>query len=736
MDIGTNLCTWAADELRPDALFKSVVAGFLTYLLGIIIVLSFGALIFSGDLASQLPYGIGLVIVGDALFCLIVAVFSSYPGSIGVEQDVPSAILAVASAAIMAALPAGATTEQRFATVVVMIACTTILTGLIFLLLGGLRLGGLVRFLPYPVMGGFLAGTGWLLAMGAIGVMTTGGLGQDMFLANNLIHWLPGALLGALMLFAVNRFKGPLVLPSTFVGAIVAFYLVTLALNIPLARLSRDGWLLGPFPAGSLWQFPLSPNLLTHVDWPALATQIPALAPAAIISVIALLLNASGLELVARRDIDPNRELLTAGLGNVIGGLAGGLIGYHAISLSTLNHALSGSKRLPGLLTSLLIALTVVAGASALNYVPRLILGGLLFFLGLTLLEEWVYRAWFKFPRIDLLIVLSILAVIAVRGFLEGIAVGIVLTILIFVVNYSRISIVKHGLSGSDYRSRVTRNAREREILDASGDQIYISKLQGFIFFGTANNLFAEIKAYLEHTPRVRFVVLDFREVTGLDSTGLLSFSRMVQLVQEKGMTLILTGESATVRRQFEQGGLREQTLAFRFFPDLDHGIEWCEKQILAASATEPEAQKGLREQLEEILPGSSAVARLMGLLERSDIGPGEYLIRQGDDPDRIFFIESGQVTAQLEGPDKQPMRLQTMRGGHSVGELGFYLGLKRTASVIADEPSVIYCMSKSELARIESSDPEVASVLHRVVVQILGYRVVHLTRIVDALES
>lgn len=735
--ISTRFSIWAAEELRPEVLVKSVAAGILTYLLEIIVVISFTALIFSGDLARQLPNGIGFIVAGDALLCAVVALLSSYPGSIAVEQDAPSAILALVVAATMAALPAGASAGEQFSTVVVIIVGTTVFSGLFFILLGVLHLGGLARFLPYPVMGGFLAGTGWLLTNGGVGVMVNTSTGADMLLPNMLLRWLPGVMLAVVMLLAVNRVKGPLVLPGAFAGAVALFYAVAWLTNTPFARLSAEGWLLGPFASGSLWRFPLSAATLSQANWPVVAGQIQNLVPVALISVIALLLNASGLELITKQDINPNRELVTAGLGNLAAGLIGGLVGYHAISLSSLNHAMTGSKRLPGLLTAFLIGLTVFVGASALNYVPKMLLGSLLVFLGLSLLIEWVYQAWFKFPRLDFLIILLILAIIALRGFLEGIVVGLVLTIIIFVVNYSRISVVKHILTGRDYRSRVSRSRREQEILNAHGDQIYILKLQGFVFFGTANNLFEQIRERLLQSGRapLRYAVLDFEQVTGLDSTGLLSFAKMLQLVQEEHVTLTITGASSGMRKQFEKGGLKERPGVLRFSPDLDHGIERCEAEIIAAARIEPEAEKRLQDHLDEMLPQTQNMARLIRHLERREVAAGEYLICQGDDADFIFFVESGRLTAQLETPGQEPMRLETTRGGRSVGELGFYLGIRRTASVVATEPSVVYYMSKQDLEHIEKTDPEAASLLHRVVVQVLGERVVHLTRVVDALQ-
>src|SRR5207248_2337606 len=116
-------------------------------------------------------------------------------------------------------------------------------------------------------------------------------------------------------------------------------------------------------------------------------------------------------------------------------GATGGLIGYTAISLSSLNHTMSGGRRVVGLVTALLLGATAFVGADALNALPTLLPGALLLYLGLDLLHEWIYRTWFTCSRIDWLIVALIMGVIAVRGFLAGIAVGLVLAVGVFVVS-------------------------------------------------------------------------------------------------------------------------------------------------------------------------------------------------------------------------------------------------------------------------------------------------------------
>jgi SulP family sulfate permease len=430
-----------------------------------------------------------------------------------------------------------------------------------------------------------------------------------------------------------------------------------------------------------------------------------------------------------------------------------------------------------GLVTALLLGATAFVGVAALNVVPTLLPGALLVYLGLDLLHEWVYRAWFTSSRIDFLIIALIMGVIAARGFLAGIALGLTMAVVVFVVSASRTSVVKHALSGMEYRSRVTRGPGQQAVLQARGGDLYVLKLRGVIFFGTAYALYERIRARATDPglPALRFVVLDFAQVTGLDSTGLLSFAKLRQLAQERRLTLVLTGLSGGVCAQFARGGFGDQPGVLRILADLDHGLEWCEDAIIAAQAAQERAQRlhaqpgavpeqleaivpagtqqvgrgsadqppaadqeegqSLRAQLEAILPPGSRVDRLLSHLQRQEVAAGTYLIRQGDDPGRLFFIESGQVTAQLEAAGRAPVRLETTRGGRVVGELGFYLGGKRTAAVVVDEPSTVYCLCREDLERIEGSDPVAALLLHRAIVHLVGGRVVHLVRAVEALE-
>ncbi len=730
--LGERLRQSASDELSGQRLVSSIVSGSLLFVLEISIIVSFTVLIFSSETTNLAPAAVGTIIIADAVLVLFMSLTSSYAGTIAIGQDAPAAILAVATAHVLGAMSTSDPAVQ-LATISMVLVVSAVSTGLFFYLLGQFKLGGLVRYLPYPVMGGFLAGTGWLLVSGGISTMAnTSGLG--LVQSGELVRWVPGFILGVLFLVVAERTRNPLILPLTILAAVGAFFLTGLAFGQTPATLLNDGWLLGLPPTDVSWTLPLNSANIAAADWQAILSDVGHLAPVMIISAIALLLNANGIELVVRQDIHLSHELKTAGLGNVLVGLFGGIVGYHAISLTTLNEKMSGGRRLPGALMATLLIVSITVGTTLLGYIPLAVLGGVLIMTGLALLWRWVVGAWRTFPLIDFVIVVLILLTIAIWGFLEGIAVGLVATIVMFVVSYSRSSVVKHELSGESFHSRVARSGMERRQLDALAGQIYLLQLQGFIFFGTANSLFNQVRHHVERET-TRYVILDFESVSGLDSTALMSFEKLVQLARDEQVILVLTGLSDSIRSQFERGGLGGAIDVIQFVPDLDHGMEWCENALLDdAGNFDAHVGTDLGAQLAHILPPDVDLAHLLPHLTRETFSAGAYLMRYGDPPDYIYFIESGQVTAQVITPSGEAVRLETMQGGRVVGELGFYLGTTRSADVIADADTVAHRLSQAELVHLETAHPEAASAFHRAIVHLLGERVLHLTEAYNSL--
>jgi len=366
-------------DFQLDRLLPTVTAGLLAGVLEVLLVVSYAALIFSGDLSKFVSVGIGLALFSTVVMAGIVALTSSLPGSVSATQDSPAAILALITATIAATMPATATSEELLLTIIATLAFSTALTGVFFLALGFFNLGSLIRFIPYPVIGGFTAGTGWLFVQGAVRVMTdmpltlinlNALLGGEMWL-----RWLPGLFFAVVLVIAVKRFRHFLTMPGLIGAAIGLFYLVVWASGISVAETDARGWLIGPFPQGSLWQ-PLSLSDPDQVNWWLIFSQVGGVATMLLISVISLLLNASVIEVAVRRDIDFNQELRAIGLANLVAGLASGVPGYTGISATTLGYRVGANSRLVGLVVAALVGVILFLGASVLSVLPKAVYPG------------------------------------------------------------------------------------------------------------------------------------------------------------------------------------------------------------------------------------------------------------------------------------------------------------------------------------------------------------------------
>ena len=169
---------------------------------------------------------------------------------------------------------------------------------------------------------------------------------------------------------------------------------------------------------------------------------------------------------------------------NVVSGALGGIPGYHALSLSALAERMNVNARAAGLFAALVPLAAVVFGAAFIELIPRMIVGGVLVFLGLAFIVEWVWDMRRTLPPFEYAIVLVILATIIGRGFLPGVVVGLVLAGVLFAVNYGRIELVREVAFGETYHSNVDRPPSERAALEAMGDRVQILRVHGFVFFG------------------------------------------------------------------------------------------------------------------------------------------------------------------------------------------------------------------------------------------------------------
>ncbi len=738
-----NVLKALRNDLQPRVLLPGITAGLVNAFITISIVTSLAALIWSGPLSQFLPNGIGLMLFGSFVIGVVVSLASSVPGIVAIPQDTPAAILAVAAAGIAARM-SGASLHSIYATVVAGIALTSLLMAAVFLLLGWFKASGFVRYIPYPVVGGFLAGTGFLLAKGAFSVMASMPMGVGdlirLWEPGKLIEWIPGAVFALVLLILLRRSSHFLIMPVAFLIATGLFYSYLLVSHMSIADASARGWLLGAFPAGGLFQ-PLSPADLSVVNWSAILQQGDKIVSVLVLSVIAMLLNTGALEISIGQDIDLNRELRAAGFANLLGGLGGSPAGYQVLSLSVLGQRLGAKTRLVNLISGVLCGAALFLGASLVAYIPKVVLGGMLLYLGLGFLVEWLVDSRRFLPAIDYLLVWLILAIIVAFGFLQGIGMGVLIAAIIFVFAYSRIGIIGNVLNGRNFHGNVDRPKAHRDLLAQHGEEIYVLRLRGFIFFGTVQSILEKVRARLSDPslPKLCYLVLDFQRVTRLDSSAVFGITRLRQLTMANGVWMVWTQVSPAIQQQLQRGGLVDQTDdSFIILPTLDHGMEWCENRILAGhGVSDPTGlMEQIQDQLRQAMPGLQDVDRLMKYLDRRELAQGETLIREGDPGNDMYFVEGGMLSVQLQMPDGQVMRLRAIRGGATVGEIGLYLGTPRTASVIASRPTVVYGLTSGALNAMRAEDPEVAALLHEWIARLLAERLAENNRTIEALMN
>jgi len=679
-------------------------------------------------LAAGIPQGLDVMLIGGAILGAAVACMSSYPGVVAQVQDGPIVILGVMITSLVAAspqAPPGLVLQAALAST----AIAAVAAGIVFYGLGAYRLGALVRFIPFPVIGGFLAGSGYLILRGSFPVLTGLDLAQAsaalLFEPMRLARWLPGALLGVAMLLILRRFSHVLIVPGMLLGSVLLFHLVIRAYGVPTASAQAAGWLLGPFPPNNGLALPAWLSLPAE-GWLMLASHASTFGAIILVSVVALLLNTSGLEMATQSELDINRELRATGVANLLAGLCGGPVGFHALSASLLGHRMGANSRVVGITSAAMCAAALFAGTSMLAYFPKAVLGGLLLCMGAGLMVEWLYDGWHKLPRQDYMIVVLIVLVIGGAGILAGVAVGVLVAMAIFVLNYSRVRVIRQELTGAEFHSDIERPPQAQHVLRTRGQVIRIIRLEGFIFFGTAYGMQTHVQALLQHAAKAppRHLLLDFADVRAIDSSAISVFGKILALCRRHDCELLLTSMQPHLRQQFRQAGLGEDAAGLRWFGELDRALEQCEDRLLAETPPSADAAAStIWQRIAAALPPGTPLEEFMAYLEPRDYAKGDALMRQGTPSTEMYFIEAGRVSLHLVLEDGRTLRMRSISAGTTVGEVGLYLKQPRTGTAIADDPTRAYVLSLERLQAMATEKPALANALQQVFIGLLAER-------------
>lgn len=622
----------------------------------------------------------------------------------------------------------GESSTTIVATVIAAIALTSLITGVFLLALGSLKMGNKIRIIPYPIVGGFMAGTGWILVQGFMQMSTDLSISFQslpiLLSPEMAMRWAPGLVFGLVLLGVARRWKHYLVLPGTLLALTGIFYLYLILTHTSLDTARSNGWLLEAFPEGDgqLWH-PLEGQQVLQIRWWAIVHQADNLITVMLVSLLSLTLSNSGIELVIGRDIDLNTELKAIGLASLIAGFGSGMVSNQALPSTLLVHKIGAETRLTGLIAMIPNITVLILGSSFLPYLPQPVLASLLLYLGFSLLIQWILEARSKLPPADYVAVLITLVFINTWGFLQGIAVGFVITVITFMYNYSHVDVAKSVLSGFTTRSNViSRSPIQGEILSRYGDQVFGLELQGFLFFGTAHYLLSRVRERLAPPcPPLRYLIFDFRQVTGLDSSAVLTFNKVLKLARKQNFQLLFTNIQSEFQARLLQGdGFEANSDRCLVFPDIDRGLEWCENQMLSQTQTLSSETKRMKDWLTEMFLQPDQVDTFMAYLEPEELSAGVALLRRDESSKGLYFLESGQVTVRLDFEDGRVRRLQTCQGGSVLGEMRFFGKRPLSTAVVTDLPSRFYYLPPAGLARMKAEHPPLVYALEEYVVRLL----------------
>ena len=698
-------------DLRSERILPAFSCGLISGVQLLVFSVSMAAVVFAGSLAPYISSGVGLVLFSYCVIGTVVTLTSGFRGALA-GAPLPTVMMLVA-------ITSTVDLEGRalFVTSVATALIGTIATGLCFLVIGRFRLARLLRFIPYPVAGGFIAGTGGLACLVALRLMGFSFDRESLLspLGPNATVSLAIGIAYGLGLFAAMKFwKHFLIFPASFLASAIAFQLCLAAVGMSGEEARAAGLLFSGSASGGLWP-PIGPSDLPHIDWGEFAAQIPHLLILVTITLICVVMNLGGTEVAANVDLDWNREFRASGWANLLAGIGGAPPGCLIASGSIRNVLFGAETRLTGLFTALSLAAVLSFGDVLVSMFPVPLIGGVLLALGLRMMDDWLVATRRKLAWTDYMIIVIMFMTIVVFGFLEGVGIGMLVTAAIFVISLSRVDVVRSRFTMRDLQSKKIRPVPDRAILLAEGEHVQGYRLRGYLFFGSAYRLADQLKSTLKNDPAPTCILLSLEGVSGFDFSAVNAIVRFVRSADAEGVVVVVVGASD----RFQMDLQAELPPAIRanvvIEQNEDHALERCEEIVIERWRSQLGREAGLRSQLLERVVDDFArhldrqalfeelLDDLEPWLEAREFAPGESLVEPGKPRDGLMLLQKGRAS-QL---DSSGVRLFQYSRGDAIEPRGAFDTSAATNATIADEQCRALVLAPDDRAQLEQSEPQ-----------------------------
>ncbi|KAK3725144.1 hypothetical protein LTR37_000655 [Vermiconidia calcicola] len=603
-----NPKSWNFRKLAQKGIVEPVCmipAVFLGLLLNLLDALSYGIILF--PLGEEVfkdmgPDGVSMFYVSCIISQLVYSTGSIFRGGVGSEMIEVVPFFHKMTYLIMHRVGT-ANPDALRATVITSYAMSSIITGLVFFGLGAARLGTLVNFFPHSILTGCIGGVGIFLFTTGIEVSArldgslelTKACLSKLFAADTVALWIPPLVLAVILLTIKHYYDRPWLVPAYYIGITAIFYIVTTAVpSISMSDLRNNGWVFEA-PAADVPFY----NFYSHykfslVDWDAILQTIPSQLALTFFGILHVPINVPNLAMVVQEDnVSINRELIMHGISNTLSGCVGSIQNYLVFVNSVLFIECGADNRLAGyLLAAATFALWIV-GPVVIGYVPVMVVGTLIYMLGIDLAQEALVATYGRLHRLEYCTIIVIALVMGLYDFVVGIAIGIGLACLVYVVQTSRKTVIRAEFSGAVAESTVRRHARHRNYLHKVGHQIRVVKLGSYLFFGSIVKVEKKVRAMVDAeifaASPIRYLILDFTHVTGIDFSAAEAFGRMNRILHRREVKMVIAGvtlgsevgASLSMVGLFVEGAEDPAIPTPKLYEDLNGALEACENELL-----------------------------------------------------------------------------------------------------------------------------------------------------------
>lgn len=702
--------------------------------------------------AEYVRFGVMAGILGAIALGLVASAIGGTPRLVSAPCAPAAAVLAALAIRLMNG-PQADGARPAPATILVLLTIVALISSGLQFLYGRLGGGRLIKFIPYPVVSGYLSGVGVLIFLSQVPKFF--GLPKHLDLWTGLTapdHWkwqglVVGATTIAGVLAAPRLTKA---VPASIIGLLggVAAYF-SLGLAFPeLLKLSHNELVIGPIDASihsivtdcaGRWQ---AMGALHFQDLKALL--FPAFTLSILLS-IDTLKTCVIVDTLTRSRHNSNRELMGQGLGNFASGLIGGMPGAGTMGATLVNVSSGGRTRLSGVFGGAFALAAFVLFGGWIAWIPLAALAGILMVVAFRMVD-WssLHLLRSRATLLDFFVIAAVIIVAVRVNLIAASGTGLGLALLLFVREQIRGSVIHRKVYGNHVSSKRIRLPSEIEVLEKNGHLTVVCELRSSLFFGTTDRLFTEIEPDLR---RCRFLILDMKRVQSVDFTAAHILEQFQSMLKERGAFMIFSSLPSSLptgqnlQAYFDEVGVMKPTENVKLFATLAEAIEWAEDRILEQPGLfqHKTAEKPLELHEFELLGDMEKdpmFAALKNSVVERFVPAGETIFRHDDKSDELYFIRQGAVRIQLPIDGGKHHTLAYFGPGNFFGELSFLDTGLRSADAIVTADTALYVLSRKRFEDVVRLHPLIGGKVFSRMARVLAYRLRYTDGEVRALQE